>query len=241
MRRLGCERARGALFAALLDLGLPRGAAIGRTGGCRRGIDAIPFASGRVGSGLIQYFCCAHMVGGLTANRRIRNQLIDIAENIDPSARIHPDLTGAHAMAGSQDFAEDPRNASVLLYLNGALVPRAEAKVSVFDAGFVLGDGVWEGFRLHKGRVVFADRHFERLYAGAATIALDIGLSRPELEAELARTLAANGMTDGVHIRLMVTRGLKKTPNQDPRQTISKATIVIAAEWKLPSPEILTR
>ncbi len=144
-------------------------------------------------------------------------------------------------MAGSQDFAEDPRNASVLLYLNGALVPRAEAKVSVFDAGFVLGDGVWEGFRLHKGRVVFADRHFERLYAGAGAISLDIGLSRSELETELARTLAANGMTDGVHIRLMVTRGLKKTPNQDPRQTISKATIVIAAEWKLPSPEILTR
>ena len=144
-------------------------------------------------------------------------------------------------MAGSQDFAEDPRNAGVLLSVNGDLVPRAEAKVSVFDAGFVLGDGVWEGFRLHRGRVVFADRHFERLYAGARAISMDIGLTREALEAELHRTLAANGMTDGVHIRLMVTRGIKKTPNQDPRGTISRATVVIVAEWKLPSPEIVTR
>jgi branched-chain amino acid aminotransferase len=144
-------------------------------------------------------------------------------------------------MAGSQDYAGDPRNAAVKIYLNGALVPRDEAKVSVLDAGFVLGDGVWEGFRLHKGRVVFAERHFDRLYAGAKSIDMDIGMSREALAEALHWTLRENGMTDGVHIRLMVTRGLKKTPNQDPRHTISKATVVIVAEHKLPSPEIVTR
>lgn len=144
-------------------------------------------------------------------------------------------------MAGSQDFASDPRNAGVRIYLNGALVPREEAKVSVFDAGFVLGDGVWEGFRLHRGTVVFADRHFDRLYAGAGAIDMDIGMPKAELASELDRMLAANGMEDGVHIRLMVTRGVKKTPNQDPRHTISKATVVIVAEWKMPSPEIVTK
>ncbi|MEJ1159975.1 aminotransferase class IV [Prosthecomicrobium sp. N25] len=141
-------------------------------------------------------------------------------------------------MAGSQDFASDPRNAAVKIYLNGDLVAREDARVSVFDAGFVLGDGVWEGFRLHKGTVVFADRHFDRLYAGARAIDMDVGLPKAALAAELDRMLAANGMRDGVHIRLMVTRGLKKTPNQDPRHTISKATIVIVAEYKQPSPEL---
>ncbi len=144
-------------------------------------------------------------------------------------------------MAGSQDFAADPRNATVRIWLNGTLVPREEARVSVFDAGFVLGDGVWEGIRLHKGRLVFLDAHLDRLFDGARAIALDIGLTRDELVAALHATLAANGMQDGVHIRLMVTRGLKKTPNQDPRQTIGRATIVIVAEWKLPSPTIVTQ
>jgi len=144
-------------------------------------------------------------------------------------------------MAGSQDFAADPRNAGVRIYLGGALVPREEAKVSIFDAGFVLGDGVWEGIRLHKGRLVFLDAHLDRLFDGARAIALDIGLTREELVEALWTTLRANGMQDGVHIRLMVTRGLKKTPNQDPRQTIGKATVVIVAEWKQPSPAILTQ
>ncbi len=144
-------------------------------------------------------------------------------------------------MAGSQDFPPDPRNANVLLYLNGALVPRAEARVSVFDAGFVLGDGVWEGIRLHRGRLVFLDAHLDRLFQGARAIELDIGLDRAGLTAALAKTIAANGMEDGVHIRLMVTRGLKKAPNQDPRHTIGPATIVIAAEWKQPDPALATR
>jgi branched-chain amino acid aminotransferase len=144
-------------------------------------------------------------------------------------------------MAGSQDFRADPRNASVLVWLNGALVPRDEAKVSILDAGFVLGDGVWEGIRLHRGKLVFLDAHMDRLYEGARAIDLDIGLTRAEMIEALWATLRANGMEDGVHIRLMVTRGLKKTPNQDPRQAIGSATIAIIAEWKLPSAELQTK
>ncbi|HWA88848.1 MAG TPA: aminotransferase class IV [Rhizomicrobium sp.] len=144
-------------------------------------------------------------------------------------------------MPGSQDFAADPRNENVLLYLNGALVPRGEAKVSVFDAGFVLGDGVWEGIRLHKGAFLFLDAHLDRLYEGAKAIALDIGLAREEMIAALRRTVGANAMESGVHIRLMVTRGPKKAPNQDPRNALGKPTIVIVAEHKEPSEEIVTR
>ena len=142
-------------------------------------------------------------------------------------------------MAGSQDYANDPRNESVLIYLNGALVPRDEAKVSIFDAGFVLGDGVWEGLRLHRGGLLFLEQHLDRLYWGAKEIALDIGMSRDEIKTALWRTLDANEMSDGVHLRLMVTRGMKKTVNQDPRNAIGAPTIVIVAEYKLPSPRLM--
>ena len=144
-------------------------------------------------------------------------------------------------MPGSQDFTTDPRNAKVLIYLNGALVPRGQALVSVFDAGFVLGDGVWEGLRLHKGRLLFLDAHLDRLYEGARAIALDIGLEREEMVAALNRTCDANAMESGVHIRLMVTRGPKKAPNQDPRNALGTPTIVIVAEHKEPAEEIVTR
>jgi len=144
-------------------------------------------------------------------------------------------------MPGSQDFAPDPRNADLLIYLNGALVPRAQAKVSIFDAGFVLGDGVWEGLRLHKGRLLFLKAHLDRLYDGLDAIALDIGLSRGELTAEIGRLLAANRMQHGAHLRLMVTRGEKAAVNQDPRNWLGKPTIVITAEYKEPSPAIATR
>jgi len=144
-------------------------------------------------------------------------------------------------MPGSQDFAADPRNADLKVWLNGALVPKDEAKVSVFDAGFVLGDGVWEGLRLHKGALLFLDAHLDRLWRGAADIALDLGLTRDEMIAALHATCAANGMTDGAHLRLMATRGVKKAVNQDPRNALGAATLVIVAEYKLPSPEIVTR
>ena len=135
-------------------------------------------------------------------------------------------------MAGSQDFEADPRNETVLVWLNGALVPRAEARVSLFDAGFGMGDGVWEGLRLHRGRLLFLERHLDRLFDGAKAIRLDIGKSRAEIEAALAETLAANAMTDGVHVRLMVTRGVKSTVSQDPRNALGVPTIAITAEHK---------
>ncbi|HEX3364711.1 aminotransferase class IV [Phenylobacterium sp.] len=144
-------------------------------------------------------------------------------------------------MPGSQDFATDPRNADLLIYVSGALVPRAEAKVSIFDAGFVLGDGVWEGLRLHKGGLLFLETHLDRLYWGLEKIELDIGLTREALTAEIRRTLDANRMTDGAHLRLMMTRGEKAAANQDPRNWLGKPTIVITAEYKQPSPDIVTR
>ncbi|HLY07265.1 MAG TPA: aminotransferase class IV [Rhizomicrobium sp.] len=141
-------------------------------------------------------------------------------------------------MPGSQDYAADPRNENVKIYLNGDLVARDEAKVSIFDAGFVLGDGVWEGLRLHKGGLLFLDVHLDRLLAGARAIALDIGMTPAELEGALRDLLAANDMHDGVHIRLMVTRGRKKTPNQDPRNALGRPTIAIVAEYKEPSASV---
>jgi branched-chain amino acid aminotransferase len=137
------------------------------------------------------------------------------------------------------DFHDDPRNADIRIWINGALKHRAEAMVSVFDSGFVLGDGVWEGLRVVGGHPVFLDAHLDRLWEGAKAIALDIGMSRAELAAAVQATLAANGMHDGVHIRLMVTRGIKRTPYQDPRVTVGPATIVILPEFKLAKPETL--
>src|SRR5688572_2169231 len=142
---------------------------------------------------------------------------------------------------GTHDSAPDARNESILINVNGALKPRAEAVVSVFDSGFVLGDGVWEGLRVHKGRIAFLDQHLDRLFEGAKAIALDIGLSREALVSRLYETLDANAMTDGVHIRLMVTRGLRSTPYQDPRVVVSPATIVIIPEHKEPLPATVER
>jgi branched-chain amino acid aminotransferase len=140
---------------------------------------------------------------------------------------------------GVHDYEDDPRNETVLVHVNGELRPRAEAVVSVFDAGFVLGDGVWEGLRVHGGHPVFLDQHLDRLYEGAKAIALDIGRTRDELRDAVYETLRANGMTDGVHVRLMVTRGTKRTPYQDPRVTIGPATLVIIPEYKEPVPAVV--
>jgi branched-chain amino acid aminotransferase len=139
---------------------------------------------------------------------------------------------------GTHEFVDDPRNAHILVSVNGRLVPRAEAVVSVFDSGFILGDGVWEGLRVHGGGIAFLDQHLERLYEGAKAIDLDIGLSPQALRRRLFDCLSANAMADGVHIRLMVTRGLKATPYQDPRMTVGAATIVIIPEYKAPKPEV---
>lgn len=141
-------------------------------------------------------------------------------------------------MAGSQQQTPDPRNDRVLINLNGVLLPRAEARVSLYDGGFVVGDGIWEGIRLHQGALLFLDQHLDRLYWGAAQIRLDIGMDRAMLAAEIRRTLAANQMHDGVHIRLMVTRGEKSALNQDPRNALGRPTVAIVAEYKLPAPEL---
>ena len=137
------------------------------------------------------------------------------------------------------DFHDDVRNADIRIWVNGVLKPRAEATVSVFDSGFVLGDGVWEGFRVVSGQPAFLDAHLDRLYEGAKAIALDIGMSRGEMKQAIAETLKANDMRDDVHIRLMVTRGIKRTPYQDPRACIGQATVVIIPEYKTPKPETL--
>jgi branched-chain amino acid aminotransferase len=125
--------------------------------------------------------------------------------------------------------------------VNGTLTPRHEAKISVFDSGFLIGDGVWEGVRLHQGVLVYLDEHLDRLYQGAKAIALDIGMSREALTDALYQTVHANAMHSSVHVRLMVTRGIKKTPSQDPRLTISAPTIVIIAEHKQVNPETSRR
>jgi branched-chain amino acid aminotransferase len=137
---------------------------------------------------------------------------------------------------GTHDFQDDPRNERILVWINGELVPRDRATVSVFDSGFVLGDGVWEGLRVRAGHPAFLERHLDRLFEGARALMLDVGLSPDELGQAIYSTLRANEMTDGVHVRLMVTRGVKRTPYQDPRVTVGPATVVIIAEHKEPVP-----
>ena len=135
------------------------------------------------------------------------------------------------------DVKIDSRNLDILISVNGELVPRAQAMVSVFDSGFMMGDGVWEGLRMVKGGIPFLREHIERLYEGAKAIFMDIGLAPDELVARVFECLDANGMEDGIHIRLMVTRGVKATPYQDPRVNIGAPTIVIIPEHKTPNPE----
>ncbi len=141
---------------------------------------------------------------------------------------------------GTHDFEDDPRNEQILIWVNGELLPRARAVVSVFDSGFVLGDGVWEGLRVSGGHPAFLDQHLDRLSEGATAIMLDIGMTREELTAAIYETLRANDLVDGVHVRLMVTRGVKRTPYQDPRVTIGPATVVIIAEHKEVMPRTVT-
>ena len=138
---------------------------------------------------------------------------------------------------GTHNAVEDPRNAEVLISINGELFKRAEARISVFDSGFLVGDGVWEGMRVYGGKVAFAREHMDRLYHAAKAICLDIGLTRNELLGRIDDVLKANAMTDGVHVRLMVTRGDKKTPSQDPRLALWGPNIVIIAEHKSVAPE----
>ena len=132
----------------------------------------------------------------------------------------------------------DPRNENVKIYINGNFHSRENAQISVFDSGFLVGDGIWEGLRLHNGKIAFLDKHLDRLFAGASAIHLDIGLNKEELINALLETVEINEMTDDVHIRVMITRGNKKTPSQHPSNVIGGPNIVIIAEHKVADPSV---
>ena len=132
----------------------------------------------------------------------------------------------------------DPRNENVKIYINGDFHSRENAQISVFDSGFLVGDGIWEGLRLHNGKIAFLDKHLDRLFAGASAIHLDIGLNKEELINALLETVEVNKMTDDVHIRVMITRGNKKTPSQHPSNVIGGPNIVIIAEHKVADPSV---
>ncbi len=139
---------------------------------------------------------------------------------------------------GTHEAVPDARNADVLIYVDGEFFPRDQAKISVFDSAFLVGDGVWEGFRLHRGRFVHLDRHLDRLFQSAAAVHLDIGKSRSELVDIIEDTARRNHMETDVHLRLMVSRGTKKTPSQDPRLVVGGPTIVVIAEHKRADPSV---
>ena len=129
---------------------------------------------------------------------------------------------------------EDARNAALLFWLNGRIVPRAEAVVSIYDSGFMLGDGVWEGVRLYDGRWTFLDDHMERLFEAAKAIDLEIGLTPDQVKQAIFDLQAANGMTTDAHARLMVTRGVKTRPFQHPKLSQQGPTIAIIMEHSRP-------
>ena len=141
---------------------------------------------------------------------------------------------------GTHEALPDERNEGILVYINGEFYRREEAKISVFDSGFLVGDGVWKGIRLHDGEFAFLDLHLDRLFEGAKAIDLDIGMTREEITEALRETVRRNGMegSSGVHVRLMVTRGDKKTPSQDPRLVVGGPNVVIIAEHKVADPGV---
>lgn len=138
---------------------------------------------------------------------------------------------------GTHNAEPDERNEDVLIYVNGDMLERSEAKISVFDSGYLVGDGVWEGVRLYDGKLAFVDLHFDRLWDGAASIGMKLCWSKDELLEIVYGVIEKNSMHTDVHVRIMVTRGIKKTPSQDPRLTISGPNLVIIAEHKKASPE----
>lgn len=141
-------------------------------------------------------------------------------------------------MASTHDYEIDSRNDNIQIYIDGQFFSRADAKVSVMDSGYLLGDGVWEGIRLYNNHLIHLEKHLERLYEGAETIQMDIGVSKSEMKSALEKTLKKNEMISDVHIRLIVSRGIKSTPYQHPKVTIGHPTIVIIPEYKKPSPEL---
>ena len=145
------------------------------------------------------------------------------------------EAAAADAPVTTHQAQDDPRNEDLLIWINGALKPKAQAVVSVYDAGFLLGDGVWEGLRIYNGRWAFLDEHLDRLAAGALALDLDINMTRAQLAAALDATAAANGIITDAHARLMVTRGRKARPFQHPALSRFGPTIVIILEHSQPS------
>ena len=135
-------------------------------------------------------------------------------------------------MGSTHDYEIDARNENIMIYINGQFFHRSDAKVSVMDSGYLLGDGVWEGIRLYNGSLMHIDKHLDRLYNGAKAIEMDIQLSKKQMQSAIRATIEKNAMLSDVHIRLIVSRGIKKTPYQDPKVTIGDPTIVIIPEYK---------
>lgn len=162
-----------------------------------------------------------------TASATVATAAATAATPVSPKASLSKEM-GAHT------FVVDPRNADVKFYVNGDIVPKAEASVNVLDSGFMMGDGVWEGVRLHEGHFAYLDQHLTRLYEGAKQMDINIPLTPEEFTAELHRLVIANKMENasGVHARIMVTRGLKYTPYQSPKVNVGPPTIVITIEYK---------
>ena len=142
---------------------------------------------------------------------------------------------------GTHSYIQDQRNENIIIYINGEFFPRKEAKISVFDSGFLLGDGVWEGIRLYNKRLCLIDEHLERLYHGAEKLKIGIGKSKEELIALIYETVHANAMDSDVHIRLIVSRGLKQTPYQHPNANVGGASIVIIPEYKKADATLLSK
>ena len=133
---------------------------------------------------------------------------------------------------GTHNAESDERNKDIKIFINGELLHRDDAKISVFDSGYLVGDGVWEALRLHNDKLVFLDLHLNRMWEAAASVGMNLSFSKEQLTENIWKTLKANDMHDNVHVRTMVTRGFKKTPSQDPRLTISGPNVVIIAEHK---------
>src|SRR5690606_36292357 len=166
------------------------------------------------------------------------------SDRLKPPVRAHSStrrLTSPPMRVSTHAALPDERNADIEIYINGEFYPRNEAKVSVFDSAFLVGDGIWEGIRLHEGRFAFLDRHLDRLFQAAAATRIDIGMSRQELTEALYATVERNGMHTDVHVRLMISRGTKSTPSQHPSNLVSGPTVVIIAEHKRPDPEVYRR
>ena len=142
---------------------------------------------------------------------------------------------------GTHNAVDDPRNEDIKIHVNGELLARKNAKISVFDSGYLVGDGIWEALRLKDGVLVFLEAHLKRLWQAAATVGMNLPFTKEELTIKIWDTLKANNMENGVHVRVMVTRGIKKTPSQDPRLTLSGPNVVIIAEHKKASEETKTK